>query len=413
MWGLMPGKAKSQHPEKALTAARVRSLSKVGRYVDGNGLYLVVKPSGSKNWILRTVVRGKRRDIGMGGLSVVSLAAAREEAARLRKIARDGGDPLAERRMKRRVVPTFEEAARTVHQSLSPSFKNAKHSEQWINTLDAFVFPVFGNHRLDSIDTPDVLRALQPIWLKKPETARRVRQRIRTVFDWAKASGFRSGDNPVDGLKQVLPRQPKAQRHFAALPYSDIARFLHALRESGSGMSVKLAFEFLILTATRTNEVLNARWSEVDLDAATWTIPAERMKAGREHRVPLSERCLAILEQARVIADGGPFVFPGRSRKKTLSNMSFHMALRRMDWSDCTPHGFRSSFRDWAAERTNYSRELCEAALAHTLRDKTEAAYNRTDLFEQRRGLMETWTAFCKGVSAKVVNIASAGRNSA
>lgn len=400
----MPGKTKGeQHPTKALTATRVRSLSEAGRYTDGNGLYLVVNPGGSKQWLLRTVVRGKRRDIGLGGLSIVSLAAAREEAARLRKIARDGGDPLAERRKEKRAVPTFEEAARNVHASLSPSFKNAKHAKQWINTLETFVFPTFGSHRVDSIDTPDVLKVLEPIWLKTPETARRVRQRIRSVFDWAKASGYRPGDNPVDGLKRVLPKQPTTQKHFKALPYKDVGQFIRTLHESGSGMSVKLAFEFLILTATRTNEVLKARWSEIDFDAKTWTLPADRMKANREHRVPLSERGVAILKEVKAISDGGPFVFPGQSSKQPLSNMCFHMALRRMNSTDCTPHGFRSSFRDWAAERTNVPREVCEAALAHTLRDKTEAAYNRTDLFEQRRGLMDSWAAFATESSGKVL----------
>jgi integrase len=405
MWGKMAGKSKNTHPNKALTAIRVRALSEPGRYPDGNGLFLHVRSGGSKQWILRTVVHGVRRDIGLGGLSVVSLAVAREEAARLRKIARDGGDPLAERRRENRAVPTFEEAARNVHASLSPSFKNAKHAKQWINTLEAFVFPVFGSHRVDSIDTPEVLKALEPIWLNTPETARRVRQRIRSVFDWAKASGYRPGDNPVDGLKRVLPKQPTTQKHHTALPYKKVPEFLQALHESGSGVSVKLAFEFLILAATRTSEVLQARWDEIDTDAGTWTIPTERMKANREHRVPLSARCMEILDEARAIADGGSFVFPGQSSDRPLSNMCFHMALRRMDRTDCTPHGFRSSFMDWAAERTNVPREVCEAALAHTLRDKTEAAYNRTDLFEQRRGLMDSWAAFATQETGEVLRM--------
>ena len=339
-------------------------------------------------------MRGKRCDIGLGGRSVVSLAAAREEAARLRKIARDGGDPLAERQKAKRVVPTFDEAAQQVHASLSPSFRNVKHRRQWIGSLETYVAPIFGNRRVDRVDTANVLQALEPIWLKKPETARRIRQRIRAVLDWAKASGYRSGDNPVDGLKRVLPKQPNAQQHHAALPYPQVATFITSLHESGAGISVKLAFEFLILTATRTNEVLKARWTEIDLEATTWTIPADRMKAAREHRVPLSPLCVEILESAKQIRDGGQYVFPSRSSKQPLSNMAFHMALRRMNRSDCTPHGFRSSFRDWAAERTNVPREVCEAALAHTLRDKTEAAYNRTDLFEQRRKLMNSWAVF-------------------
>ncbi len=403
MWGRMP-KSKGKHIEKGLSATRVRTVSKPGRYADGNGLYLVVKGS-SKQWILRTIVRGKRRDIGLGGLSVTPLAAAREEAARLRKIARSNGDPLAERRKERRVVPTFEEAAKKVHARLAPSFKNSKHSLQWINTLRVYVFPMFGDQRLDDVETSDVLKTLEPFWLTKPETARRVRQRIRAVFDWAKASGFRSGDNPVDGLKMVLPKQPTTRRHFSALPYEEVATFIDAICQSASRESVKLAFEFLILTVARTNEVISATWPEIDLKTKTWRIPASRMKAGREHRVPLSLRCLEILRAAKQISDGGELIFPGQTPNKPLSNMAFLMTLRRMDRADITAHGFRSSFRDWAEERTNYPRTATEAALAHVVKDKTEAAYRRTDLFEKRRNLMETWATFATAMQSKVVRI--------
>ena len=225
------------------------------------------------------------------------------------------------------------------------------------------------------------------------------------MFDWAKASGFRSGDNPVDGLKRVLPKQPATRGHHAALPYSELPQCIEALRGSDSGTSVKLAFEFMVLTATRTSEVINAIWLEIDLKSKTWCVPASRMKAGREHRVPLSPRCLEILDAAKQISDGGKQVFPGRTPKHSLSNMAFNMALRRMDQIGCTPHGFRSSFRDWAAERTNFPREVCEAALAHVLSNKTEAAYNRTDLFEKRRKLMDSWSAFATATPAKVVRM--------
>ena len=341
----------------------------------------------------------------MGGLSVVSLAEARAESARLRQIARKNGDPLLERNKERRVVPTFAEAAREVHAHLSPTFRNVKHRLQWINTLIQHAYPVFGDRQVNHIETADVLKVLNPIWLKTPETASRVRQRIRAVFDWSKASGFRSGDNPVEGLARVLPKQPASQRHFAALPYKDVPAFLEALQDTGAGTSVKLAFELMILTATRTSEVLKARWTEVDLRSKTWTIPADRMKGKRDHRVPLSVRCIQILVEAKSVSDGGPFVFPGKSIERSLSNMCFHMALRRMEWRDCTPHGFRSSFRDWAAERTNFPREVCEAALAHVLSNKTEAAYNRTDLFKKRRKLMDSWSAFATATPAKVVRM--------
>jgi integrase len=374
---------KDKHKQKALSAVFVRTVANAGRYGDGNGLYLIVDPSGAKRWVLRTVVMGKRRDIGLGGLSVVTLAEAREEATRLRKIARQNGDPLAERRKARRVVPTFEQAAREVHKTHSASWKNAKHSQQWINTLTDYVFPIFGNTRIDQVDTPEVLRSLSPIWLKKPETARRVRQRIKTVFDWAKAAGFRSGDNPVEGMSRVLPKQTNTQAHHAALPYAEIPTFIRGLRNTDASEEVRLAFEFLILTATRTNEVINATWDEIDLKEKTWTIAATRMKTKREHRIPLSKRCIEILRKIQKFSNDSLFVFSNSLTGKTFSNMVFLMLLRRMKL-DITTHGFRSSFRDWASERTNIPRDVCESALAHSLRDKTEAAYKRTDLFDKR-----------------------------
>ena len=389
-------KPTGSHPDKALSPVKVRSLTAPGRYADGNGLYLVVDPSGAKRWLLRVVVHGKRTDIGLGGLKLVSQAEAREQASRLRKIARAGGDPLAERRAAKRVNPTFEAAAKEVHAAHKESWKNHKHADQWINTLTQYVLPVFGQKHVDQIESADVLKALSVIWLAKPETARRVLQRIRTVFDWAKASGHRSGDNPVDGVSKVLPKQNAAGAHHAALPYAKASQFIKKLRTVDAGASSRLALEFMILTAVRTNEVLGARCSEIDLKKKTWTIPAERMKMKREHRVPLSPRCIEILKEAREVNDKSTFVFPGRSDDKPLSNMVFLMLLRRMKFK-ITAHGFRSTFRDWASEQTSFPSAVCEAALAHAIKDKTEAAYNRTDLFEKRRELMVTWADYCSG----------------
>lgn len=394
-------KTKGPHPHNKLSSVGVKALKKAGRYSDGNGLYLVVSPSGSKKWILRTVVpdptkeSGKRRtDIGLGGLSLVSLKEAREEAVRLRKVVRnDGEDPLTVRRKERATVPTFKEAAKQVHGEHSKTWKNAKHAAQWINTLKEYTFPVFGDLSIDQIGTPEVLKALSEIWLTKPETARRVRQRIGTVLDWAKAAGHRTGDNPINGIEKGLPKQPKRDSHHAALPYTDLNNFVANLRNEAADEPTRLAFEFLILTAARTSEVTLAEWQEIDLDEIAWTIPAERMKADRKHRIPLSKRCIEILKRAQELSDGGPFVFPSRSNKKPLSSMVFLMMIRRMKM-DITGHGFRSTFRDWAAEKTNFSREVCEMALAHTVSDKTEAAYLRADLFDKRRDLMETWAVF-------------------
>jgi integrase len=253
---------------------------------------------------------------------------------------------------------------------------------------------VFGERPVSAIESADVLKALSPIWTTKPETARRLKQRIKVVLDWAKASGFRSGDNPTDGLTNVLPRHRGDPKHHSALPYQVVPTFIAGLKTAETSESIRLAFELLILTATRTNEVLRATWAEVDLNAKVWTIPGARMKTGREHRVPLSARAVEILKRAQACADDGPYVFPGRTRTKPLSNMAFLMLLRRLKHNTITTHGFRSSFRDWAADKTNFPTAVCEAALAHTLRDKTEAAYNRTDLFDRRRELMDTWAKF-------------------
>ena len=384
---------------------RVRNVSKAGRYTDGNGLYLVVDESGAKRWLLRTVIQGKRRDLGLGGVRLVSLSQAREEAARLRKIARAGGDPLAERRKERRVVPTFKEAAQQVHAAHSKSFRNAKHAVQWITTLESYAFPFFGTRRVDQIEPADVLKALGDIWLTIPETARRVRQRMKTVFDWARAKGYRTGDNPVEGISKVLPKHTEPQNHHAALPHAKVGEFVQKLRQY-EGVSTRLAFEFLVLTASRTSEVLNAKWNEFDLNQKVWVVPADRMKAKREHRVPLSTRCIEILKRAKTIADGGEYVFPGSATGKPLSNMTLIVALRHMERSDCTPHGFRSSFRDWAEEKTNFPRSVTEAALAHVVKDKTEAAYFRSDLFEKRRKLMDAWAIYANAArAAKVVRI--------
>lgn len=382
----------AKHQREALTAVAVRNLKTPGRHADGGGLYLVVDPSGAKRWVLRTLVHGKRTDIGLGGLSVRPLADARKAAIELRSIARAGGDPLAVRRQKAVAVPTFGKAVQTVFESHSPAWRNAKHRQQWLNTLKQYAFPELEDKRVNAIETSDVLRVLGPIWLAKPETARRVRQRIGVVMDWAKAAGHRAGENPVDAVSKGLPRQPEGKKHHASLPYEKVPTFLAKLRDSESAEATKLGFEFLILTAARAGEVTGAMWNEIDFDEGVWTVPASRMKAKKAHRVPLSPRCLEILEKARQLPHS-KFVFAGQSEGKPLSTMAFLMLLRRMELG-ITTHGFRSAFRIWAAESTSYPREIAELALAHVNKDKTEAAYQRSDLFIKRRKLMEEWAAF-------------------
>jgi integrase len=386
-------KPTGRHPEKKLSAVKINRLAVPGRYADGNGLYLIVDPSGAKRWMLRTVVQGRRCDIGLGGVSLVSLAEARTQAQAMRKRAREGANPILERDRAKQIIPTFEEAAKRVHEERAGSWRNEKHRSQWINTLRDYAFPRIGAKRVDLIGTADVLAVLSPIWLIKAETARRLRQRLSTVMDWAKAAGFRMGDNPVDGVTKGLPRQNGQKEHSGAIPYSEIAVFLRTLGGLGMSQTAKLAFELLILTACRTSEVLGARWDEVNFEKAIWEIPAIRMKGKRRHVVPLSRRCVEILHEARVLAGTSELVFPGRTVTKPLSNMVFLMTMRRMGVS-AVPHGFRSSFRDWASEQTSFPNEVCEMALAHAIRDKTEAAYRRGDLLAKRRALMEAWASY-------------------
>lgn len=388
-------KRTGSHPDKALSALKVRQVAKSGKYADGNGLYLVVDASGAKRWLLRMMVRGRRRDMGLGGLSLVSLAEARDLAIKYRKIARSGDDPVEERQIELRVAPTFADAAKTVHAEHKQTWKNKKHAQQWINTLEAYAFPIIGRKRVDHIETSDIFNVLGPIWLTKAETARRLRQRISVIMDWAKVAGYRSGENPVDGVENGLPKQAVKQIHHKAMPYDDVPQFVKRLRASNTdGEIARLALEFLILTASRTSEVLKAEWPELEAADQIWTVPASRMKAGKDHRIPMGERCIEILRRAKMLGGSGKFLFPGRSGDKPMSNMVFLTMLRRMN-VPYTTHGFRSSFRDWVGETTSYPSDLAEMALAHTIENKVEAAYRRGDLLDRRRKVMEDWSDFC------------------
>ena len=387
-----------------LTAKKVQGKLKPGMHNDGAGLYLRVSRTGGRSWILRCRVHGVKRDIGLGGISWVSLAEARERARVFRKIAREGGDPLAEKRAKEG-VPTFEEAARQVwSEQIVPTARNAKHRQQWINTLQTYAFPVIGSHQVDAIQSGDILRVLQPIWLEKPETARRVRQRLQTVFDWSIAAQHRETSNPLTGIGKALPKQGDKAKHHAALPYAELPGLMERL--SGADGVGAMAVRFAVLTAARSGEVRGARWSEVDLDAAVWTIPAERMKAKEEYRVPLTVEALAVLKQARGLDDD--LVFPGRFRGRQLSDLPMIASLKRLNVS-VTIHGFRTSFRTWASERTNVPREIAEMCLAHTVGNAVERAYARSDLFDKRRDLMERWARFCIPAVADVIEIGHAG----
>ena len=389
-----------------LTALRVKS-ARTGRHGDGGGLYLVVSDTGSRKWVLRIQVSGKRRDFGLGSATSVGLSEAREAAEDTRRAVRAGLDPKAERRRAKQSMPTFREAAVMVHNEHRPSWKNPKHAKQWFSTLEAYAFPRLGDLPINQIDGPMVRDVLADIWLTIPETARRVRQRIGTVLDFAHAKGWREAEAPLRSISRGLPPQSKIRAHFAAKPWQEVPEFIANMADIlKASETVRLAIEFLILTAARSGEVRGAPWSEFDLEAKAWLIPAERMKSGRAHRVPLSDRAVEILERMRDFRrtdEPGAFVFEGQKPGRPLSDMTLTMPIRRAELP-ITVHGFRSAFRDWCAEATSTPREVAEACLAHVVRDAAEAAYARTDHLERRREVMSTWAAFCCGAkSAKNV----------
>ncbi|MGV8860310.1 MAG: tyrosine-type recombinase/integrase [Pseudomonas sp.] len=405
-----------------LTAKQLDSLSTPGTYEDGEGLRIQVKPNGKKYWVLRFQLAGKRREMGLGAYPAIGLKEARQKSSDRRRLLRDGIDPLqardteravqlaAEQQRKSKAI-TFQDVSADYIEAHRASWKNVKHAQQWTNTLTTYAAPIIGDLATNQITTEHILNILKPIWASKAETANRVRNRIELVLDAAKARGLREGENPArwrGHLDKLLPPSSKAKRtqNHPALPYSELSRFIQALN-SIEGQSA-YALKMTILTACRTSEVLAANWSEVDLKAKLWSIPAERMKAGKVHTVPLSDTVIALL-QGLPRFPGNSLLFPGTRKGRPISNMAMLMTLRRMDakdlekggkgWRDSndrviTAHGFRSTFRDWAAEQTNYAREVCELSLAHVVANGAEAAYWRSDLLEKRRALMADWADF-------------------
>jgi integrase len=400
-----------------LTAVKVASLAKrtSGTYGDGLGLYLQVSPGGA-SWVFRYRVDGRLREMGLGPLHTISLAEARQKALQCRKMRLDGLDPIEERRASRaagrvsaaKPIPSFKDCAEKCIAAHSAGWKGLKSEQQWHQTLADFAYPVFGSLPVDAIDIALILQVLEPIWETKTETASRLRGRIEAVLDWAKSRGYRQGENPArykGHLENLLPRvrAPKVA-HFAALPFTEIGGFMAELRQH-EGISAR-ALEFGILTAARSGEVLGARWGEFDLAERLWIVPEERTKVGREHRVPLSNAAIAILKAMAEIRQSD-FVFPGRNLGTSLSHYTLGLILRRIR-DEVTVHGFRSCFAQWAAERTNYSYEIRETALAHNVGSAIERSYQRSDLLDRRRRLMEDWADFCAGTapaSAQVVAI--------
>ena len=376
-----------------LTAAKVRALTEPGRYGDGGGLYLSIRGA-SKTWTQRVMIDGRRRELGLGPWPAISLAAARQQALDNKGQVVAGRDPLADKR--RPKVPTFGEAAAAVLELNRPRWKSAKHATNWQQMMERHAIPKLGNIPIDRIDRVDVLDVLQPIWTTLPETARRIRQRLRAIFGWSMAHGHRA-DNPAgEVIDAALPAQPPVKQHFRALPYEEVGDALATVEGSTAGPAAKQCFRFLVLTAARSGEARGATWDEIDVEAATWTIGPDRMKAARAHRVPLSAQALDVLRQARELADDSGLVFPSNLRPgRELSDMTLIKILRDRGLAErATVHGFRSSFRDWTLEQTDTPWAVAEAALAHTLGNSTEQAYARSDLFQRRRALMETWADY-------------------
>lgn len=385
-----------------LTARQCTTLPP-GKHNDGNGLWLAVSNTGSRKWFLRVTVNGKRREMGLGALKDVSLAEVRKNAAQARSEAAEGVDPIEARRKVASTVPSFTQTAARYIRAHRRGWSNPKHARQWVSTLKTYARPLIGPKPIDTIGTEDVLSILSPIWATRTETAKRVQGRMENILDFAAARQWREPLNPArwrGHLDKLLPRptRVKTVRRQPAMPYAELPGFLSELRSTNSISA--LALQFLILTATRTNEVLQAQWSEVDLQAAVWTVPASRMKARVEHRVPLSTAALTVLEAVPRI-EGNPFIFAGARQGRPLSNMAMLQLMRGMgygvegDRGDFVPHGFRSSFRDWSGEVSSFPRDVCEMALAHVIENKVEAAYRRGDLFAKRRAMMEAWSEWC------------------
>ncbi len=410
-----------------LTALKVERAKKAGMYADGGGLYLRVTPQGTKNWVLRFMLDRRPRWMGLGPLTLYGLADARAKALDARRKRHEGIDPIEARRADRARQRldvakeiTFEQCAESYINSHRAGWRNDKHAGQWSATLATYAYPVIGALPVQGVDTGLVLKVLEPIWTTKPETASRVRGRLESILDFAKARGYRAGENPArwrGHLDKLLPPRAKVRRveHHAALPYADLPAFMTSLRAQ-QGISAR-ALEFAILTAARTGEIIGARWNEIDPLDKSWTVPAERMKAHREHRVPLSARALTILEEMKAAMNGDAgdaFVFPGGKTRAPLSNMAFLMLLRRMGRNDLTAHGFRATFKTWASERTGCQNEIVETALAHVIGGKVEQAYMRGDLFEKRRRLMAQWATFATtaAVEEPSVNVAPIRRAS-
>ena len=383
---------------RKLTAAKAKAITKPGLHGDGDGLYLNVTRTGSRSWVQRIVIDGRRRDIGLGAFPTIGLAPARNLAAANRTVVAEGRNPLAEKQEAKRkaAIPTFRQAAEQTFEANRPRWRNGKHTVSWWQTLERHAFPILGDMPVDRIGREDVLQVLTPIWGVRMETARRLRQRIRTVLRWCMAHGYLEHNVAGEAIDGALPPMPRLKAHLRALPYQEVATALATVDASGASLASKLCLRFLILTAARSGEAREVTWDEIHEDAREWRIPASRMKAGAKHRVPLSDAALEVLEQARPLRDESRLIFPSSVKPGyPMSDMTLTQVLRKTGLAErATVHGFRSSFRDWAAECTSAPHAVMELSLAHAVGSSVEQAYARSDLIENRRALMQQWADF-------------------
>ena len=405
MWGISWGKMTKKHPNNELTALKIKKLTIPGRYADGNNLYLEVDKSGARRWTLRVTILGRRRDMGLGGISTVSLEEARELAYQYRKIARSGGDPILERQKNRGLQTTLIYCTKKVHEINLPTWKNEKFAKQWLSSLEHHVFPTIGKLPISQVTSADILRVLTPIWNTKGDTAKKIKQRLRMIIKWARAQGYFQGDDPVELAEQALPKQLKSDDHHKSLEFEKLPEMISNLRKSKISLPTKLALEFTILSACRTSEVLNAKWEEIDLTKLIWSIPSERMKGGKIHQVPLTDRMTVILNDCKKLKTNNDLLFPSEINGEALSNNTMRLALKKRLKIDATVHGMRSSFKDWASETTNFANEVSEMALAHTISNKTELAYRRRTLIEKRRHLMQKWSDYLNNKEGEVIEL--------
>ena len=380
-------------------------MNAAGWHADGNGLYLVIESSGAKRWMQRLVVQGRRRDIGLGSVNIVSLDDAREIAFRFRRIARSGGDPIAERRKAIGSTLTFKEATLKVHSLTLPTWNNEKHAKQWLSSMENHAFPYIGNIAIGSITSTDIMTVLSKIWVDKPDTAKKIRQRLQLVVKWARAQGHFTGEDPIEIAEAALPKVKQPNNHFKSVPFDSLPSIFDQIEQSSLFPSTKLALKFLLLTACRTTEVRESTWDEIDFENKLWRIPAKRMKMNSPHNIPLSDGAMAVLKKAQHLRNDNPLIFPSPLSNRALSSNALLHALQKRLKIDATIHGMRSTFKDWVAETTNYPNEVSEMALAHSISNQTEAAYRRGELLGKRRSMMQDWSDFVHGTEEKVVTL--------